>query len=62
MVEHIVNPTDIGTYYVTENAPKPSIECPWRDHLTPLTKLVLDRVFENYAPKLTEAVEHGQAF
>ena len=47
MVEHIVTPTDIGTYYATENAQLPSIECPRCDHVTPLNKLVSDKECEN---------------
>lgn len=47
MFEEIITPNRIGTYYATENAKLPGIECPRCESVNPLGKLVADKKCEN---------------
>lgn len=47
MFEEIITPDRIGTYYATEHAKLPGIECPRCESVNPLGKLVADKKCEN---------------
>lgn len=47
MFEEILTPNRIGTYYATEHAKLPGIECPRCESINPLGKLVADKKCEN---------------
>jgi hypothetical protein len=53
MFEQIVTRSDVGTYYATENAQLPSLECPRCDNVTPLQKLVSDQECETCGLEIT---------
>jgi hypothetical protein len=59
MFEQIVTPDAIGTYYATEHAKLPGLECPRCEAVNPLGKLVADKECENCGKSISLRMKVG---